>query len=154
MSENFFGTVWSKSGAYWTKPDKISVFEHLDDDKITVYDCQSEKKLEFGLYDESKLKIKDKYAVFLGGDHGHIKISDGAEKPRLLVIKDSYFNSLAPFLCRHFELDVIDLRYFSGSVAEYAREQGIDWILILCGLDSLASAPTFTALRYKISDHR
>ncbi|MBE6600537.1 MAG: hypothetical protein E7640_05005 [Ruminococcaceae bacterium] len=145
VSESFCGTSWSKSGMYGTCPDKIELMRFSGDENFCVTDAE---KIISGLYDEEKLETKDKYSVFLGGDYGHVKISDGEEKPRLLVIKDSYFNALAPFLCRHFELDVIDLRYFSGSVAKYAREQGIGEILILCGIDSLASAPTFEALVY------
>ena len=149
VSDEFFGTAWSKSGAYLTPPDKIYAFFGDDDGSYYIYDKLKGKKLDFGLYDRSKLPTKDKYSFFLGGDHGHIQISNGKEKPHLLVIKDSYFNSIAPFLCRHFELDVIDLRYFSGSVCEYAKDRDLKNILILCGLDSLASAPTFTALLYK-----
>ena len=145
VSESFCGTSWSKSGMYGTRPDKIELMRFRGDEKFYVTDGEITVS---GLYNEEKLETKDKYGVFLGGDYGHIKISNGEEKPRLLVVKDSYFNALAPFLCRHFELDVIDLRYFSGSVAKYAREQGIDEILILCGIDSLASAPTFQALLY------
>ena len=149
VSEEFFGTAWSKSGAYWSDPDRINAFFAEGDESYYIYDEEKEKQLDFGLYDAAKLSIKDKYSFFLGGDHGHIKISNGAEKPRLIVVKDSYFNSVAPFLCRHFELDVIDLRYFTGSVFEYAKEQGAENILVLCGLDSLACAPTFTGLLYK-----
>ena len=35
-----------------------------------------------GFYDRAKLEAKDKYSVFLGGDYGHIKISDGEEKEK------------------------------------------------------------------------
>ena len=35
-------------------------------------------------------------------------------------------------------------------VMDFAKEQGAENVLILCGLDSLASAPTFTGLLYKM----
>ncbi len=150
VSEDFYGTTWSKSGMYWTAADKLELFRFDQDEKFFIYSPEGEYISE--LYDLKKLEAKDKYSVFLGGDHGHIKISDKTVKSRLLIIKDSYFNSVAPFLCRHFELDVIDLRYFSGSVAEYARSEGFDKILVLCGIDSLATAPTFSQLEYKLSE--
>ncbi len=157
VSDEFYGTAWSKSGMYFVAPDRLELARFYGDDEFYVTDGDGERIMS-GLYDGKKLGTKDKYGVFLGGDYGHIKISGGesengggiGEKPRLLVIKDSYFNSLAPFLCRHFELDIIDLRYFSGSVAHYAEEQGIGYILILCGIDSLATAPTFESLLYGI----
>ena len=151
VSREFFGTSWSKSGMYRTAPDTIELLRFSSDESFSVTDAESGKLLLCGLYDLKKLNVKDKYSVFLGGDYGHIKISDGSKKPRLLVIKDSYFNAIAPFLCRHFELDVIDLRYYSGSVAKYAQSTGAKDILILCGIDSLAASPTFSQLMYGIN---
>ena len=148
IDDSFYGTAWSKSGMYWVAPDKIEAACFESEEEFFVLDGESEELCLSGLYDKTKLEAKDKYAVFLGGDYGHIKIRGREKKPRLLVIKDSYFNSLAPFLCRHFELDVIDLRYYQSSVAKYAEETGAKRVLILCGLDSLAAAKTFTALRY------
>ncbi len=148
VSEHFYGTAWSKSGAYWVAPDELRIFRHENDGNFKIKDPESGKSLLSGLYDEKKLETKDKYGVFLGGDYGHIEISSEEEKPRLLVIKDSYFNALAPFLAQNFTLDVIDLRYFSGSVSKYVSEAEYGKILILCGLDSLATAKTFTRLFY------
>ena len=154
VSREFYGTVWSKSGIYAASPDEITLYRYDGDTDFKVTDADSGEVYLEGLYDKSKLEIKDKYSLFLGGDYGHVKISDGSEKPTLLVIKDSYFDALAPFLARHFELDVIDLRYTSArdSVAEYATEQGIDNILILFGedSDSLLAATTLTKLKFKL----
>jgi len=154
VSREFYGTIWSKSGIYGAAPDEITLYRYDGETDFTVTDANSGEVYLEGLYDESKLTVKDKYSLFLGGDYGHVRISDGSEKPRLLVVKDSYFDALAPFLERHFELDVIDLRYTSArdSVAEYAAEQGIDNILILFGedSDSLLAATTLTKLKFKL----
>jgi hypothetical protein len=154
VSREFYGTIWSKSGIYAASPDEITLYRYDGDTDFKVTDADSGEVYLEGLYDKSKLEVKDKYSLFLGGDYGHVKISDGSEKPTLLVVKDSYFDALAPFLARHFELDVIDLRYTSArdSVAEYAAEQGIDNILILFGedSDSLLAATTLTKLKFKL----
>ena len=150
VSQSFFGTTYSKAGIYSVKPDAITLLRYEGDESFTVTDADTGELILNGFYDQSKLETKDKYSVFLGGDYGHIKISDGTEKEKLLVIKDSYFDSIAPFLARHFELDVIDLRYFSGSAAEYATLCGAKKILILCGADSLATSSVFTQLEYKL----
>ena len=53
-----------------------------------------------------------------------------------------------PYLAQHFNLEILDLRYWRGSTAELASEIGADRVLILMGLDSLASAPTLELLKY------
>ena len=52
-------------------------------------------------------------------------------------MKDSYANSLIPFFARHFDLEVVDPRYFRGDIKEIS---GIcDRVLILYSRDQLAS---------------
>ena len=150
VSESFFGTTYSKAGIYSVKPDAITLLRYDGDEDFKVTNGDTGEVILEGFYDYEKLEAKDKYSVFLGGDYGHIKIGNGEKKEKLLVIKDSYFDSVAPFLARHFELDVIDLRYYSGSVAEYASLSGAEKILILCGADSLATSSVFTQLEYKL----
>ena len=154
VSGEFYGTVWSKSGIYSVPADEITLYRYAGDTDFRVTDVASGEVYLEGLYDTSKLAVKDKYSVFLGGDYGHVRISDGQAKPTLLVVKDSYFDALAPFLARHFTLDVMDLRYTGAreSVAEYAKEQGINNILILFGedSDSLTASTVFTKLEFKL----
>lgn len=149
-TQSFFGTTYSKAGIYSVPPDRITLLRYAGDEDFKITSPETGEVILEGFYDYSKLDTKDKYSVFLGGDYGHIKISNGEEKEKLLVIKDSYFDSLAPFLARHFELDVIDLRYYSGSAAEYVSLSKPDRILILCGADSLATSSVFTQLEYKL----
>ena len=67
-------------------------------------------------------------------------------KTCLLFIKDSFAHSLAPFLAQHYDLEIIDLRYYVGSTMALAREA--DAVLLFVGLDSLASAETFRLLNF------
>lgn len=62
-----------------------------------------------------------------------LRITTGsAEGRRLLIVKDSYANSLIPFLTPHFsEIDVIDLRYYEGDVLKLMEERQIRDMLIL-----------------------
>jgi hypothetical protein len=51
---------------------------------------------------------------------------------KLLVVRDSYADALAPFLAQNFsEVHLLDLRYYRASVARYAADNGIDQILVL-----------------------
>ena len=54
------------------------------------------------------------------------------EKPKLCLIRDSYADSLLPFLLDDFsEIDLIDLRYFKSSLSEYVNSGGFDIVLVL-----------------------
>lgn len=133
VSNNFYGTAWSQSGLWGVSPDSIYVHSYEDDDSYVISgDIESNS-----LYFPEKLESKDKYAYFLGGNYGHIEIKSKSEenRPRLLIIKDSYANSLIPLLLRHFDLCVIDPRYYSGDLI--ADAQKCDKALFLFGVSSL-----------------
>jgi hypothetical protein len=55
---------------------------------------------------------------------------------------------MLPYLAQHFTLEIIDLRYWRGSVTALADEVDAEQVLILMGLDSMASAPTLELLKY------
>jgi hypothetical protein len=51
--------------------------------------------------------------------------------PSLLILRDSYMDSLAPFLLEHFsKISIMDLRYYTGDLAGYLTENGMDAVLI------------------------
>ncbi|MEJ5966184.1 DHHW family protein [Flavonifractor porci] len=135
-STEFYGTVFSSSGVRWVSPDTISTY--VPDTGITVtsytYDnTGNQVEVPRALYDTSFLSVKDKYSMFLGGNQslGVVK-TPNAEKPKLLVIRDSYADSLVPFLTPHFsEIHLIDLRYYKLSIADYIQQNGIDQALVL-----------------------
>ena len=93
---------------------------------------------------------KDKYGALIGGNNGHVRITDTAhpDKPTLLIVKDSFSHAMIPYLAQHFNLEILDLRYWRGSVNALADECDAEQVLILLGLDSLASAPTLELLKY------
>lgn len=135
-STEFYGTVFSSSGVRWVSPDTITTY--VPDTGITVtsytYDSNGNPvEVPRALYDESYLSVKDKYSMFLGGQQslGVVK-TPNADKPKLLIIRDSYADSLVPFLTPHFsEIHLIDLRYYKLSIADYIQQNGIDQALVL-----------------------
>ena len=134
--EDFYGTLYSNSGARLIESDTVDTYETAD---ITVYDAEGK---EMSFYDDSYADRKDKYSVFLGGNHGLLKIVNGENKDgeKLLLIKDSYSNSLLPYLTHNFsEIHVYDLRFNKTSVAKYIEENGIDRALVLYSCDNFAS---------------
>ncbi len=132
VSDDFYGTTWSASGAGWIKPDCIDIMVLGNDYKVTSYRTGTAE--EALLYDSSFLEKKDQYAMFLGGNQPLcvIKNDTAASKEKLLLIRDSFADSLAPFLAQDYEeVHLLDLRYYKGSVLSYIEENDIDSVLVL-----------------------
>ena len=136
-STQFYGTVFSSSGVRWVRPDTITTY--VPEDGITVvshtYDNQGNPVEEpRELYVESFLSVKDKYSMFLGGNQslGVVKNENNPDGPKLMIIRDSYADSLVPFLTAHYsEIHLLDPRYYHLSFADYAEQNGIDQALVL-----------------------
>ena len=143
-STEFYGTVFSSSGVRWVKPDTITTY--VPDDGITVvshtYDNSGNPVEEQrALYVESFLSVKDKYSMFLGGNQslGVVTNTNNPDGPKLLIIRDSYADSLVPFLTAHYsEIHLIDPRYYHLSVKDYVEQNGIDQALVLSGVPTSA----------------
>lgn len=125
----FNGTLYSTSGIHWLTPDTMEVY--VPEDGLSVTSYRTGKPQAGTLYDRSYLEKKDKYSLFLGGNQPLCVLSNPQGTGKLLVVRDSYADALAPFLAQDFaEVHLVDLRYYKGSVAQYAAEQGMDAILV------------------------
>lgn len=130
VTKNFYGSLYARSGFRSDVADTIHLFLPKKEQKYIV-NYTDEKKKTTVLYDTKWLTQKDKYQIFLGGNHPIIDIKTTAKTNRtLLLIKDSYANSIIPFLIPHFsEIKVIDMRYFKGDVNNIS--DGISDVAIL-----------------------
>lgn len=137
VSDSFLGTSYSKSGALVTEADSIFL-PRYDGDTAPNVKCLDSGCTLTSLYDTSFLLKKDKYSVFIGGNHGMLTVKSSAEqdRPHLLLIKDSFANAVIPMLARHFDITVRDPRYDTSPISgEY------DAALVVCGIDTLATTP-------------
>ncbi len=139
VSDSFLGTTFSSCGAGWVEPDKMYTWVAEEGIEVTRYPEGTPVPGE--LYDESFLEKKDKYSMFLGGNQPLCIIKNPeAAGGKLLVIRDSYCDSLAPFLALDYqEIHLIDLRYYKVSPSVYIRENGIDQALVLYSAANFAS---------------
>ena len=136
VSKDFYGTVYSKSGISWVQPDEIDVrTQQQPTTKIVNY--SSGQPAETPMYDKSYLDKKDKYAMFMGGNTPLEVVTTGkTDGKKLLVLRDSYFDSVTPYLQNDFsELHIMDLRYYKTqameqSISDYIKQHGIDEVLI------------------------
>lgn len=134
--QDFYGTLYSKAPASFIEPDVFSYYETSDLNVEVKY--ISENTFSYTFFEKSYLDKKDKYSTFFGGNFAQLKISsDCGGNEKILVLKDSYANSLIPFLAEYFsEIYVVDLRYFHlGSVSEIIAENGIDRVLMVYNVD-------------------
>ncbi len=74
-----------------------------------------------------------KYGIFMGGDHQFAEIKTNQKNGKtLLVMKDSYANTLLPFLTELYEtVLVIDPRNYYGKVTDLVAEYDVDDVLII-----------------------
>ena len=146
VSEEFNGTTFSSSGVRWLKPDLIQTLVPEEGKKVTAYFTGKPEESE--LYVEEKLAVKDKYAFFLGGNQPLCVIENEAiEGEKVLVVRDSYSDSLAPFLAERFEeVHLFDLRYNLTPISQYVEQNGIDKVVVLYSFSNFVQGQNIFAL--------
>jgi hypothetical protein len=139
VTESFYGTAYSSSGAYWVKPDSIQIF--VPAEGVTVTNYPKGRAVPGAVYDYGFLDKKDKYAMFFGGNTPRLVIRTGrGQAGKVLLLRDSYADCEVPFLFGSFsEIHLLDLRYYKSGVAEYIKENGIDTAIISYGLNNFAT---------------
>ena len=140
VSEEFYGTTWSSSGFSWVDPDTMEIFVNAPEGlKVTSYPQGS--PVEGKLYDFSFLEKKDKYSMFMGGNCPmHVIETGNEDKPSLLILRDSYTDSLIPFLLDDFsEIHVLDLRYYRASLKAYIEQNNFDNVLVCYSVSNFCS---------------
>ncbi|MBM6838716.1 hypothetical protein H9X77_10885, partial [Clostridium saudiense] len=97
--DDFYGTYFSKTKPFNVEPD---IFSYLDLNGVTMNIMGEEYD---SIYDYSQLELRDKYALFLNGNNALTVIRNSNLKngKKIAVIKDSYANSLVPYLTQNFE---------------------------------------------------
>ena len=129
-SDVFQGTLYSQSGIHWLPPDQIEFW--VPDEGFEVTSWRNGTPEYSMLYDLAKLQTKDKYSAFLGGNQPLCVIKNPEGTGKLLIIRDSYADSMAPFLALHFEeVHLLDPRYYRYSAAKYAEENGLEGIAVM-----------------------
>ncbi len=115
----------------------------MDGVNVTAY--YTGKPEEGKLYVEDFLEKKDKYSYFLGGNQPLCVIeSEKNDGPKVLVIRDSYSDSLAPFLTERFsEVHLFDVRYNMMSPSQYVQANDIDEVIVLYSFNNFVQGQNF-----------
>ena len=142
--ENFYGTTDSTSGFLLTPPDTIEVWNNTQNTEknISVEIIEGDEKQNYhSMYFYNHLQEDDKYPVFIDGNHALTRIKNTkADGGKILLVKDSFSHCLAPFLAENYsEVILVDMRYYKNSVSELVKQEKVDNILVLYGIDNLAA---------------
>jgi len=139
VTQDFNGTLYSKSNDYSKKSDSIHLFipEKHNYEVEYVYN----KKKTDTLYELSYLEKKDKYSLFLDNNHPLIVVTnnDVNNNDEIVIIKDSYANSFVPFIVNHFKkVHIIDPRFYQEDISEYIKNnKNINDALILYNMNTI-----------------
>lgn len=135
VKNDFRGTLASKSGFTNGENDALTIYmPNRDKDyhnSVIYYADSKTKTTEF--YQLNNLDSKDAYTVFGGSNHPMYTIKTPTESSeKLLLIKDSYANSMIPFLAQNFrEIVVVDPRYFFEDIDDLIKSEEITQVLFL-----------------------
>lgn len=138
-TEDFRGTIYSKVNDYSRPGEEIVIY--LDPSaELTVF-YEDTNETTDSLYALEYAEKKDKYSLFLNNLHPLIQITnEKAETDReLVLIKDSYANSMVPFLIHNFKrIYVFDTRYYKWGPSSFIQEhEGVTDVLILYNMNTL-----------------
>ena len=139
VTTEFYGTTFSTSGVRWVRPDVIDTY--VSGEGVTVTSWFTGSPEEGSLYVNRYLSEKDKYSYFLGGNQSLCVIkTEHTDAPKVLILRDSYSDSLAPFLTERFsEIHLFDPRYNLTSVKDYVADNGIDQVVVLYSFQNFAT---------------
>lgn len=140
----FYGTTYSSSGFWLTPPDNIEIWNNPknSDRNISVKITEGANiKTSGSMYFTDHLKEDDKYPVFIDGNHALTEITNtNAKNGTILLIKDSFSHSLAPFLAENYsKVVLVDLRYYKESVSDLVAPYNPEQVVVLYGIDNLAT---------------
>ena len=157
VSEDFLGTVYSKVNVP-VRPDSIRIFLPRKEERYQV-EYDGLPKVYDSLYNFKALEGKDKYGVYLDGNHGltviNREVSENSKSSensgrKLLIVKDSFAHSFAPFAANHFDtVYMVDLRYFNMGIEGFMEENGVTDVLVLYQIPGFSTETTVSKLLWQ-----
>ncbi len=145
----YVGSTRSRSALWLATPDELTIDAPMDtpvtvtfSDDETVYDS---------LFFFDHLREYDWYPLFLDGNHPVTVVENGrapADAPTLMLVKDSFGNTLAPLLVPSYgKIVLVDPRYYRGSVADLCGEYGADEVLFCYSLERICTDLNLSILK-------
>lgn len=146
LTNEFFGSLYSKAINPNLKPDSIIAYNLDSNLKYNIrYDGS---KVTNNVYQKSNLNKKDKYTVFLDGNHSVVEINTNNKNGKTMVIfKDSFGHPFIPFLLNEYEkVIVLDLRYVYTDLNVYFKNNNVTDVLMLYNIYNFVNKNEFIKL--------
>lgn len=143
--DGFYGTTYSSSGFWFTKPDDVEVWNNPNNTSknIKVKITEGSETSEYdSMYFYDHLNEDDKYPVFIDGNHAYTEITNtNAEGGTIMLVKDSFSHCMAPFLAENYsKVILVDMRYYKNeNVSEVVKRENPEQIVVLYGIDNIAT---------------
>ena len=139
--KGYVGSTRSRSALWLTKPDTVTIDEPIGC-RVSVSFSDDDNTYN-SLFFYEHLKAYDWYPLFLDGNHP-VTVIENADAPDdapvLLMVKDSFGNTLAPLLTPSYRTVVmVDPRYYKQSVADLAQRYGADEQLFCYSIERIAT---------------
>lgn len=136
VADDFKGTIYSKLNDYSLKGDTIEAATNMPDLTV-VYDNETTNSI----YAPEYLEGKDKYSYFLNNINTFVEITnnDIETNRELVMAKDSYGNSMIPFLVNHYKrIYVFDPRSYKNSISQFVNtHSNVTDVLILYNMNTI-----------------
>lgn len=139
VTTDFHGTIFSKLHDSTVPGDAITLYDNPANQLTVSYPDTGD--VTDTLYNRDYLAQKDKYSMFLNNLHPLVEITNAsADSDRQLVlIKDSYANSMVPFLVHHYQkIYVFDTRYYRFGPSSFINEHPeVTDVLLLYNMNTI-----------------
>lgn len=146
VSSNFYGTYYSKAMIPNIKGDDLYAYNQFNNFKVSIDFTKNFNTL----YDNDRLKGKNKYQFFLHGDPAFAVIEGNTNKNNeILVFKDSFAHSFIPFLTSNYKkIHVVDPRYYHIDVKKYlSQNPNIKEVLFISNIQTFNSSELYNLLK-------
>lgn len=144
--DGFLGAFYSdtkKNPALAKSPDTVTAYLPPDDVSLTFTDRKGNGREWPLISDVSTWAASSKYSTFIGGDNPYTVIKNNGlqDGSSCVVVKESFGNAFVPFLASHYQtVYVIDYRYWSGNIPEFAKNAGVKDVLFLNNISATRNA--------------
>lgn len=133
---DFLGSFYSDTGksSALSVPDTVYAYVPPYDISFSMMQKGSSSYTQWPLIsDATTYSSSYKYLCFIGGDNPVSLIENNSMESgeTCVLVKESFGNPFAPYLsCNYKYVYVIDYRYFTGDITDFAKEKGATDIIV------------------------
>lgn len=151
LEDRFLGSLYSQAPFINIKGDEVAFYDYNNLDYTVSIENTDFKQNSFLFSDN--FEIKDKYTALFNGNYGKIIIENNSAEAKgkgtLLVFKDSYANSLVPYLIENYEkIVMVDLRFYTQKCLSLFDETGATAVAFIYNTDFINTDSNFWKLGY------